>query len=180
MPPLTDHGPQPGVSCLSRRGTAVSWCHTTSQLVPRDLSKSVARNGSAPLPKTSFAIPRRRESRAALATTGFFRACRTPALLRLSPALARSSSNSEMSSSSMTPGMIANPRCSTDRCHIDAFLAEAVGCFFRQRANMRGRRWRGRLRRRRSRRICLSRRPATRRRGSGRAGYSAWWLSFLP
>src|SRR5580658_5202487 len=49
-----------------------------------------------------------------------------------------------------------------------------------ERANTRGRRWRVRLRRYRSRRTCLSRRLATRRRGSGRAGCTAWWLSSLP
>src|SRR6266536_3605385 len=42
-PAFVDHGPQPGASRLCRSGRAVSWCQTTSQIAPGDLSNRVAR-----------------------------------------------------------------------------------------------------------------------------------------
>lgn len=65
---FTDHGPHPGVSCLSRSCSAASWCHITSQFECGDFSKGVTRNGTAALPNTRRTISSSRLSRASSAT----------------------------------------------------------------------------------------------------------------
>ena len=59
MPDLTGHGPHPGASRRSSNGSAVSWCHVTSQLRAADLSNSVARYGTADNPMNAIAIASR-------------------------------------------------------------------------------------------------------------------------
>src|SRR6266851_7089601 len=90
----------------SCNGKAVSWCHTTSQFVAGDLSKSVARKGNASVPRVSCAISMSCASRAAAATAGRLIAWRTPALLRGKSTLLNTSSSPSTSFGSKIPGII--------------------------------------------------------------------------
>jgi hypothetical protein len=84
IPALMDQGRQPGMSRCSRKGSAVSWCQTTSQLLPGDLSNNVARNGIAAGPTKRAAIATSRESCAIRWATGTCIKCRATARPRSS------------------------------------------------------------------------------------------------
>ena len=109
IPALMDDGPQPGMSRRSRRGSAVSWCHTTSQLLVDDLSNSVARNGTASGPTKRAAIVTSRESRASCWTSGTRIKCRAPARLRSSVECWSSVATVAASDRSRTLGTISKP-----------------------------------------------------------------------
>jgi hypothetical protein len=105
--PFVTHGPHPGRSACERNGSAVSWCHTTSQLAWADLSNRVARYGWGSAPRTVRAMDRRRGSRAIAATWGCAMRCRAPALERATGM--RATERSAISGSPTTPGWIAKP-----------------------------------------------------------------------
>jgi hypothetical protein len=109
IPALMDQGRQPGMSRCSRKGSAVSWCQTTSQLLPGDLSNNVARNGIAAGPTKRAAIATSRESCAIRWATGTCIKCRATARPRSSVECWSSVATFAASDWSRTFGTISKP-----------------------------------------------------------------------